>query len=143
MTARKRAYEGKMNMADDWPKIVSRRTTLVSPWMHIIEREVEFARDTDHHLYHAVGQRDYLVIVARTPAGLIPIVRQYRPAVECFTWELPAGLVENSESPEVSCRRELMEETGFLARSVTGAWGACALHVAAVKPNPFLLHRDR
>jgi ADP-ribose pyrophosphatase len=51
-----------MNMSDDWPKIVSRRTTRVSPWMDIIERQVEFAPGAEHHLYHAVSQQDYLVI---------------------------------------------------------------------------------
>ncbi len=107
-----------MSMAEDWPKIVNRRTTRVSTWMEIIEREVAFAPGAEHQLYHAVGQQDYLAIVARTPDDRIPIVRQYRPAVERFTWELPAGLVEKDEQPEASCRRELMEETGFPAKSV-------------------------
>ena len=37
-----------MTMAEDWPKIVSRRTTTVSPWMEIIEREVEFSAGAEH-----------------------------------------------------------------------------------------------
>ena len=105
-------------MAEDWPKIISRKTTKVSPWMGIIAREVEFAPGAERHVYHAVVQNDYLSIVARTPAGLLPIVRQYRPAVERFTWELPAGMVEKTEPPETACRRELMEETGLPANSV-------------------------
>src|SRR5579885_1950986 len=105
-------------MAEDWPKIVSRRTTKVSPWMQLIEREVEFAQGGPHHLYHAVAQHDYIAIVAQTPDGRIPIVRQYRPALEAFTWELPAGLVDPGEDPQTACCRELLEETGFLTRSV-------------------------
>ena len=50
-------------------------------------------------IYHAVGQLDYLAIVALTPDGRFPIVRQYRPALEAFTWELPAGLAEPGEDP--------------------------------------------
>jgi 8-oxo-dGTP pyrophosphatase MutT (NUDIX family) len=127
-----RANEGEMSMADDWPKIVSRRTTRVSPWMEIIEREVAFAPGVEHQLYHAVGQHDHLAIVARTPDERIPIVRQYRPAVERFTWELPAGLIEKGEQPEASCRRELMEETGFPARSVhsLGAYASCTARLS-------------
>jgi ADP-ribose pyrophosphatase len=119
-------------MADDWPKIVSRRTTRVSPWMEIIERAVEFSPGAEQQLYHAVGQQDYLAIVARTPAGLIPVVRQYRPALEGFTWELPAGMVEAGEEPEASCRRELMEETGLPARSVKplGSYSPCAARLS-------------
>jgi ADP-ribose pyrophosphatase len=101
-----------------WPRIRSRRTTAVSPWVSIIAREVEFARGAAPQVYHAVKQADYISIVALTPGGKIPIVRQYRPAIEAFAWELPAGLVESGEDPANGCRRELLEETGLTARVV-------------------------
>lgn len=101
-----------------WPRIRSRRTTAVSPWMSIIAREVEFARGEAPQLYHAVAQADYISIVALTRSGKIPIVRQYRPAIEDFAWELPAGLVDPGESPIDGARRELVEETGLTARAV-------------------------
>lgn len=107
-------------MTDGWPKILKRSARRVSPWVEIIEREVEFAQGTKPELYHAVGQQDYIAIVALTDAGLIPIVRQYRPALECFTWELPAGLVDPSEDAAKACARELREETGLAARTVHG-----------------------
>ncbi len=114
-------------MAEEWPKIRSRRTIPVSQWMDVIAREVEFSPGAPLQTYHAVGQADYLAIVARTPDGKIPIVRQYRPAIEIFTWELPAGLVDASEQPIESCRRELMEETGYPALSIhpLGMAAAC------------------
>src|SRR5262249_25083552 len=68
--------------------------------------------------YHALGVGDYVVAVARTAAGLVPIVRQFRPAIEGYTWELPSGLVEPDEDPETACRRELLEETGLVAGRV-------------------------
>jgi 8-oxo-dGTP pyrophosphatase MutT (NUDIX family) len=116
----------------DWPKIKSRRTTKISPWVDIIEREVEFAPNQPPELYHAIGQQDYIAIVAMTPDKKIPIVRQYRPAVEKFTWELPAGLVDKGEDAEESCRRELLEETGFPARNVhaLGDYSPCTARLS-------------
>ena len=105
-------------MADDWPKIHSRRTSKVSPWIDIIARDVEFAPGTEPQTYHAVSQPDYVAILAVTPAKLIPVVRQFRPAVEQFTWELPAGLVDANEDPAAACRRELLEETGLPALEI-------------------------
>jgi len=62
-----------------WPRIRSRRTTAVSPWVSLIAREVEFSRGAAPQIYHAVEQPDYISIVALTPAGKIPIVRQVPP----------------------------------------------------------------
>jgi ADP-ribose pyrophosphatase len=114
-------------MADRWPKIRARRTTTISPWMDVIAREVEFEAGAKPEIYHSVGQRDYLAIVALTPDGRIPVVRQYRPAIETYTWELPAGLVERDEAAADACRRELLEETGLpaLALHPLGRAAAC------------------
>lgn len=120
-------------MADpDFPRIKSRRTIDVSPWMKVIERAVEFTPGSAPELYHAVGQQDYIAIVAMTPEGLIPIVRQYRPAVEGFTWELPAGLVDPGEDAADTARRELLEETGFPARAVhaLGSFAPCTARLS-------------
>jgi ADP-ribose pyrophosphatase len=115
-----------------WPKIKSLRTTKISPWMEIIEREVEFAAGQPSELYHAVAQQDYIAIVAFTPDRKIPIVRQYRPALERFTWELPAGLVDKGETAAETCRRELLEETGFPAKAVhaLGVYAPCTARLS-------------
>jgi ADP-ribose pyrophosphatase len=114
-------------MEEQWPKVKSRHTTCISPWVDIIAREVEFSPGEPTEVYHAVGQLDYLAIVARTPDGRFPLVRQYRPALEAFTWELPAGLAEPGEDPAEGCRRELLEETGYPTRAIypLGTAAAC------------------
>lgn len=119
-------------MAEDWPKIVSRRTLPVSPWMRLIERGVEFRPGAAPEIYHAVEQPDYIAIVATIPDGRIPIVRQYRPALERRTWELPAGMVERGEAPAECCRRELREETGLVARAVhpLGTYSPCTARLS-------------
>jgi ADP-ribose pyrophosphatase len=108
------------------PRIRSRRTIDVSPWIHLIEREVEFTPDK-LQTYHSVGQPDYVSILAMTPDRKIPLVRQFRPAVERVTWELPAGLVDAGEDPAETCKRELLEETGHPALRVQslGATDPC------------------
>jgi 8-oxo-dGTP pyrophosphatase MutT (NUDIX family) len=100
-------------MSKTWPKVRSREIVTLSPWVDIVARGIEFSPGAPTEIYHAVKQQDYLAIVARTPTGHFPIVRQYRPAVESFTWELPAGLAEPNEDFAEGCKRELLEETGY------------------------------
>ena len=114
------------------PKIITRRTTHVSPWVEIIERGVEFNAGVTPALFHSIAQRDYVAIVARTPDGNFPIVRQFRPAVEKFTWEFPAGTVDQGEAPADCCRRELLEETGYPTRAVhaLGSYTPCTARLS-------------
>jgi 8-oxo-dGTP pyrophosphatase MutT (NUDIX family) len=86
--------------------------------MKIMAREIEFSRGAPVEIYHAVDQADYIAIIALTRGGKIPIVRQFRPALEAFSWELPAGLVDPGEKPIDCARRELMEETGLVAQAI-------------------------
>ena len=59
-------------------------------------------------------QAAYVGMLVRTAGGLMPIVRQYRPAVETYTWEFPAGTLDPAETPEQAARREVVEETKVL-----------------------------
>lgn len=58
---------------------------------------------------------DYVSVVATTAERQLLLVRQYRPVVERETVELPSGHVDPGETPEQAARRELLEETGFVA----------------------------
>jgi ADP-ribose pyrophosphatase len=46
----------------------------------------------------------------------IVMERQYRHAANQFLWELPAGKIDFGEEPLAGAKRELAEETGYLAK---------------------------
>jgi ADP-ribose pyrophosphatase len=59
-----------------------------------------------------------VVLVPVPEPGKVILVRQYRYAVNAFLWELPAGSVDEGESPEEAARRECHEEIGLVPSTV-------------------------
>lgn len=58
-------------------------------------------------------------IIAINEKNEIILVKQYRKAVEDFLYELPAGLINVAEEPIECALRELREETGYEAQTIT------------------------
>jgi len=48
----------------------------------------------------------------------IILIRQYRPVVDKYLWEIPAGTLKSGESPIRCAKRELKEEIGYTAHSI-------------------------
>ena len=60
---------------------------------------------------------DFSIIVPVLDTNRLVFVWNYRPAIRGWELELPAGLLNNGESPRTCAKRELAEETGYSARS--------------------------
>ena len=99
------------------PEIVAISQTKNSPWVITRQKSIRFAGQSGIHDYHSFAQADYVSSLVIAEDGTIPLVEQYRPAVEKFTLELPGGLHDNSGTPSENAIRELQEETGLTATS--------------------------
>ena len=91
------------------------RTIKLSKWVRVNEKNVLLNDGKFSEVYHSIFTPDYVNVVGVTTDGYIPLVRQYRPALENFTLELPGGLLEENDTPESTAKQELLEETGFVA----------------------------
>jgi len=54
-----------------------------------------------------------VTIVPVTAGGELLLIRQFRPVVNNYVVEFPAGLNDREESLEEAAKRELVEETGY------------------------------
>lgn len=59
-----------------------------------------------------------VAILALTDEGRVPMVKQYRKAIEDYLLELPAGKLEYGEDPLECAKRELKEETGYVTEDI-------------------------
>ncbi len=88
------------------------RETRLSPWVTIVERTFEKTSGVLDGAYHSLKVHDYVSILAVTRDGRIPLVRQYRPALDRVTLELPGGLLDGPDGAENCATTELSEEVG-------------------------------
>ena len=59
-----------------------------------------------------------VVVLPVLPDGRILLIQQYRHAAHQYLWELVAGRIDAGESPREAAARELIEETGYRAKSL-------------------------
>ena len=69
-----------------------------------------------------------VVLVPVPEPGHVILIRQYRHAVNQWLWELPAGSVDEGETPEAAARRECHEEIGQVPETI--------VRLGALYPTP-------
>ena len=69
-------------------------------------------------VYPRIEKLPAVTIIALTDDKKVPMVKQFRYPVKKVELELPAGHMEEGESPEECGARELEEETGYRAEKV-------------------------
>lgn len=81
--------------------------------LSVVRKEVQNS-DGNIFLWETVTYGGNASVVIPLYKGNFVFVRQFRPTVEDFLLEFPAGRIENGETPIVCARRELEEETGLI-----------------------------
>ena len=69
--------------------------------------------------YYVLEEKEYVHICAQDEQGQVLIVEQYRYAADTVCFELPGGVAENGETLLETAKRELLEETGYVAETWT------------------------
>jgi ADP-ribose pyrophosphatase len=66
-----------------------------------------------------LNTKGVVIIIPITKRKELILIKQYRPALDRYVIELPAGLVETNEDYIAAGKRELIEETGYSSEKLT------------------------
>jgi ADP-ribose pyrophosphatase len=84
--------------------------------VHVDTVKLPNGRETTREIVEHPGA---VAIIPLLDNGKLLVVEQYRTAVRRRLIEIPAGTLEAGEAPLPCARRELIEETGYVARRFT------------------------
>lgn len=99
-------------------KLLSSRTVIKDNWVHLTADDCQMPNGTMIAPFYVSHAPDFVVVIAVTEDGKIPMIWQYRHGLQEVLLEVPAGCVEPGESFEEAAKRELLEETGYQAENV-------------------------
>ncbi|MGB9703366.1 MAG: NUDIX hydrolase [Candidatus Micrarchaeia archaeon] len=63
-------------------------------------------------------QHNGSVVIIAIENKKIILERQFRPVINKWIYELPAGTIKKGETPEECAKRELIEETGYFPKNL-------------------------
>ncbi len=98
-------------------KITSSREVYRCKVFHVTEDRAVDAKTGFEIKRSVVRHGGSAVMMAVDERKRILLVRQYRLPAARYLWELPAGTLDPGEKPLQTARRELIEETGYRART--------------------------
>ncbi|MCR9846498.1 NUDIX hydrolase [Vibrio antiquarius] len=93
---------------------------IIHKWKQISLIEEEVMLPTGQAITHTtIHHPGAAVILPITTEGEVVLVHQFRPSLNKWLLELPAGTREGNEDPLCCAKRELEEETGYSAEKFT------------------------
>jgi 8-oxo-dGTP pyrophosphatase MutT (NUDIX family) len=95
-------------------RIRSSEYPIATPFLRLRSDVVELPDGLVIENYYVRETRGFAVIFALTPDERVVLVRQYKHGIGRMVLELPAGGIDEGESPVDCARRELAEETGHV-----------------------------
>lgn len=94
-------------------RILSSEYRIHTKFLRLRSDRVELPSGAVVEDYFVRESRGFCIVCALTPADEILLVRQYKHGIGEVVTELPAGMIDEDESPEACAVRELAEETGY------------------------------
>jgi 8-oxo-dGTP pyrophosphatase MutT (NUDIX family) len=107
----------------------SSRVLVESPWIKLRAERCVTQRGAVLDPFYLLDYPEWVHVAAFDEEDRLLLVRQYRHGAGKMSLELPGGVMDPQESdPLVAGARELLEETGHVAATLT--------HLARLSPNP-------
>lgn len=95
------------------PVMLERKVIYESDWVALYSDKVKMPDGRVFHSYHKLHYpHESISVVMINEKNEIMMIQSKRYITARLEWEIPAGRIEEGETPEEAARRECLEETG-------------------------------
>ena len=111
-----------------------------SPYLKIFKDKIELPSNRIIDDYHRIEIDDAVMLLIQDSKNNLMVYREYRHGIGKISYTLPAGGIEKDETVLKAAKRELLEETGLMAKNfqlmkeytVSGSYSFSKLHYIKV-----------
>jgi ADP-ribose pyrophosphatase len=112
-----------------------RRRVFENRWLSVELEQVTLPDGSRYEYTRLLPGGTGVAVMGFNDAGEVLLEREYRHGVREVIWQLPGGLSDDGENLQAAGLRELLEETGYRPRRVSGK---TVRYLGAVWDNPAL-----
>lgn len=98
-----------------WEVLSSRELLKAPPWVSVAAQKIRLSDGRVIRDYYQIKTPEFAVFYVKTREGRVILLRQYKHGIGQVSLTMPGGLIAPAESPLATARRELLEETGYVA----------------------------
>jgi ADP-ribose pyrophosphatase len=100
-------------------RVLSSRITYKAPVFYVTSEQVvePSGKRVRRDLIRHPGSVVIMAVDDSQSEPRVLLARQYRYAADRYLWEFPAGRIDEGENPLTGAKRELVEETGYTAKT--------------------------
>lgn len=97
-----------------WKKLSDKYLFKNPPWLTIREDKLQMPNGYIMDSYYVFEYPDWVSVIAIDTQGKMILIKQYRHALNVLSYELSAGICDNTDPDTLfTAKRELLEETGY------------------------------